>query len=155
MPRSLRTALVRHLNRACSYGDITAALNTSRTAEELVTGARSLGPPNVVEHVLIDSRDCSAPRSSQFAPTPISSVAAILEATRVRDGPRNVFGRAAELAYFFLFSIFPLLLVMTTAMRVFGWGDRILTDMLNYFGRLMPPAAYDLVTATLGEVCGR
>jgi membrane protein len=64
----------------------------------------------------------------------------------------NVFGRAAELAYFFLFSVFPLLLVLTNLLGMIASGRRIEQDLLRYFGSVMPPAAYQLVASTLDQI---
>ena len=64
----------------------------------------------------------------------------------------NVFGRAAELAYFFLFSAFPLLLVLTNLLGMMAEGDRIRGELLRYFMTAMPPNAYILLSNTLDEV---
>jgi membrane protein len=64
----------------------------------------------------------------------------------------NVFGRAAELAYFFLFSVFPLLLVLSNILGMTSEGQRIQEDLLRYFSSVMPPAAYRLLATTLDEV---
>jgi membrane protein len=64
----------------------------------------------------------------------------------------NILGRAAELAFFFLFSIFPLLIVLTSLLRFVPNGARVRTDLLHYFGTALPPSAYRLVVKTLHEV---
>jgi membrane protein len=64
----------------------------------------------------------------------------------------NVFGRAAELAYFFLFSIFPLLIVLTSLLGALASGEQFLRSLLDYFAAIMPKSAYDLVASTLDEI---
>jgi membrane protein len=64
----------------------------------------------------------------------------------------NVFGRAAELAYFFLFSLFPLLLVLSNLLGILEDGPRIQQDLLRYFSSVMPWTAYQLLATTLDQV---
>ncbi len=64
----------------------------------------------------------------------------------------NVFGRAAELAYFFLFSIFPLLIVLTSILGRIAKGAEIQREMLQYFRTALPWSAYELVSNTLHEI---
>jgi membrane protein len=64
----------------------------------------------------------------------------------------NVFGRAAELAYFFLFSLLPLLLVLSNLLGLVSDGRRIQQDMLRYFSSVMPWTAYRLLATTLDQV---
>ena len=64
----------------------------------------------------------------------------------------NVLGRAAELAYFFLFSVFPLLLVLTNVLGMVSSGSRIQESLERYFSTAMPPAAYRLISSTLAEI---
>ena len=61
----------------------------------------------------------------------------------------NVFGRAAELAYFFLFSIVPLLIVLTSLLGLVPAGSEILHELLRYFRRALPWSAYQLVASTV------
>jgi membrane protein len=64
----------------------------------------------------------------------------------------NVLGRAAELAYFFLFSIFPLLIVLTSLVGIVSGGTEIRDELLRYFRTALPHAAYQLVAGTLREI---
>jgi membrane protein len=64
----------------------------------------------------------------------------------------NVFGRAAELAYFFLFSIFPLLIVLTSILGLLSAGAEIRAELLRYFRTALPWSAYQLVASTLDEI---
>jgi membrane protein len=64
----------------------------------------------------------------------------------------NVFGRAGELGFFFLFSVFPLLLALTNLLGMISEGGHIRQDLLQYFQTIMPWSAYQLVASTLSEV---
>ncbi len=64
----------------------------------------------------------------------------------------NVFGRAAELAYFFLFSMFPLLIVASSILGIFAFGADIRNEWLRHFRTALPRSAYDLVVQTLQEI---
>src|SRR4051812_16149498 len=67
-------------------------------------------------------------------------------------GKHKVFGQAAEMAYFFLFSVCPLLLVLTSVLGIVAEGENIRRDLLRYFARVMPPSAFELVTQALDEI---
>ncbi|MEO8596498.1 MAG: YihY/virulence factor BrkB family protein [Candidatus Solibacter sp.] len=64
----------------------------------------------------------------------------------------NVFGRAAELAYFFLFSLFPLLIVLTSLLGTVSGGAEIRGELLRYLRTALPPTASRLVESTLAEI---
>ena len=84
----------------------------------------------------------------------LAELDASLIATRVWEKVQtdNVFGRAAELAYFFLFSMFPLLIVFTSVLGLVSGGAEITTELLRYFRTALPWAAYQLVESTLHEI---
>ncbi|MCS6873521.1 MAG: YihY/virulence factor BrkB family protein [Pyrinomonadaceae bacterium] len=64
----------------------------------------------------------------------------------------EIFGRAAEIAFYFLFSIFPLLLFLTT---LFGLAlknsDELQTQLFSYLKQVMPGSAYELLQKALHE----
>lgn len=64
----------------------------------------------------------------------------------------NVFGRAAELAYFFFFSIFPLLIALTSLLSVVSGGARFQGELLRYFHAVLPDSAFELLSTTLAEI---
>ena len=65
----------------------------------------------------------------------------------------EILGRAAQLSYFFLLALFPLLLFLITLFGYFnGTGSHLQQRMIAYLGDVMPPAALQLVVATLDEV---
>jgi len=65
----------------------------------------------------------------------------------------QIFGRAAQLSYFFLLALFPLLLFLITLFGYFnGEGSHLQERMIAYLADVMPPAALQLVVATLDEI---
>ena len=65
----------------------------------------------------------------------------------------EIFGRAAQLSYFFLLAVFPLLIFLITLFGYFnGGGSHLQTKMIAYLADVMPPAAVQLVVATLDEI---
>lgn len=65
----------------------------------------------------------------------------------------QILGRAAQLSYFFLLALFPLLLFLITLFGYFnGDGSHLQQRMIAYLGDVMPPAALQLVVATLDEI---
>src|SRR5271166_7151245 len=64
----------------------------------------------------------------------------------------NILGRAAELAYFFLFSIFPLLIVLTTMLGFLSTGLEIREHLWRYFRTALPASAYDLMAREFEKV---
>jgi membrane protein len=65
----------------------------------------------------------------------------------------EVFGRAAQLAYYFLLALFPLLLFLTSVIGlVLGSGTGLRHKLFNYLSEFLPPSAYQLVDSTMNEV---
>ena len=65
----------------------------------------------------------------------------------------NVFGRAAELSYYFLLALFPLLIFLTSIIGlVLGSGTGTRHMLFNYLARIMPPSAFQLIDSTMYEV---
>ena len=65
----------------------------------------------------------------------------------------RVFGRAAELSYYFLLALFPLLIFLTSIMGiVIGQGTGTRQQLFGYLARIMPPSAFQLIEATMIEV---
>ena len=70
-----------------------------------------------------------------------------------RAEKHEIFGRAAQLSYFFLLALFPLLIFLITLFGYFnGAGSHLQARMIAYLGDVMPPAALQLVVATLDEI---
>lgn len=65
----------------------------------------------------------------------------------------RMFGRAAELSYYFLLALFPLLIFLTSIIGlILGSGTGTRHQLFDYLARIMPPAAYQLISATMYEV---
>lgn len=65
----------------------------------------------------------------------------------------DVWGRAAQLSYYFLLALFPLLLVMMALLGIFAdKGTELRHSLINYLGQVMPESAGELVTKTVEEL---
>ena len=65
----------------------------------------------------------------------------------------EVFGRAAQLSYYFLLALFPLLIFLTSFIGVvIGSGTGLRHSLFNYLGQVMPAAALQLVETTISEI---
>lgn len=65
----------------------------------------------------------------------------------------NVFGRAAELSYYFLLALFPFLIFLTSVIGVvLGPGTGTRHALFQYLARIMPPSAFQLIDNTMFEV---
>src|SRR5215207_7434677 len=65
----------------------------------------------------------------------------------------DVFGRAAQLSYYFLLALFPLLLFLITLLGYFAdAGSELRASLISYLGDVMPQSATELVQTTRDEV---
>src|SRR4051812_45196948 len=65
----------------------------------------------------------------------------------------DVFGRSAQLAYYFLLALFPLLLFLTSVIGlVMGSGTGLRHSLFNYISQVLPGDAFKLVDSTMFEV---
>lgn len=81
--------------------------------------------------------------------TPRQLIHNVLEEVRAN----NVFGRAAELAFYFLFALFPLILLFMTLFGLFASRRAELqNDLSSYFADLLPPSAFQLLHRISSEV---
>lgn len=68
-------------------------------------------------------------------------------------GKDRVLGRAAELAYYFLLALFPLLLFLTSLIGILmGSGTGLRHSLFNYLTAILPGSAGQLVDSTMFEV---
>ncbi len=71
--------------------------------------------------------------------------------TRIND--HDIFGRAAQLSYYFLLALFPLLLFLVTLLGYFAQaGSDLRHKLLTYLATVMPSSAITLVYRTLDEI---
>ncbi len=65
----------------------------------------------------------------------------------------DVWGRAAQLSYYFLLALFPLLLFLTALLGSFAEsGTELRQELMSYLGAVVPPSATDLINKTLEEI---
>lgn len=65
----------------------------------------------------------------------------------------NVFGRAAQLSYYFLLALFPLLLFLVNLLGYLAQsGSELRDSLMSYLATLMPAASFQLVQTTLDEI---
>ncbi len=68
----------------------------------------------------------------------------------LRDG---VFDRAAQLSFYFLLALFPLLIFLTSIIGfVLGSERELRQNLLIYLAQVMPPEAFRLTSSTLSEI---
>lgn len=71
--------------------------------------------------------------------------------TRIND--HDIFGSAAQLSYYFLLALFPLLLFLMTLLGYFAEaGSELRNKLIIYLATIMPPSAITLVHTTLDEI---
>jgi membrane protein len=62
----------------------------------------------------------------------------------------DVFGRSAQLAYYFFLALFPALICLTALIGMLaGSGTRLHDSLLSYIATALPPSAYELISQTL------
>ena len=70
-----------------------------------------------------------------------------------RFSGHDLLGRAAQLSYYFLLALFPLMLVLVTLLGyVAGAGSELRNKLLSYLAAVMPSSAVTLVHTTLDEI---
>ena len=64
----------------------------------------------------------------------------------------EVFGRSAQLAYYFFLALFPFLICVIASLSVFGSADSGRAVLFGFLARFLPRAAFQLITTTFGEI---
>src|SRR5262249_19490285 len=65
----------------------------------------------------------------------------------------DVVGQAAELAFYFLFALFALILIVVTSFGLFpGVRFKLQNNLLPYWVVLLPPIAFQLLQTVVGEL---
>ena len=71
--------------------------------------------------------------------------------TRIND--HDLFARSAQLSYYFLLALFPLLVFLVTLLGYFAEaGSQLRNSLLSYLAKVMPYSAITLVHSTLDEI---
>lgn len=84
-----------------------------------------------------------------FRGIPLKEVAKRTWAEILND---DVFGRAAQLAYYFFLALFPFLIFVIASLSVFGAADRGRDLLFRFFAGALPPPAFNLVAKTFDEI---
>jgi|ERR1043165_147964 membrane protein len=72
---------------------------------------------------------------------------------RLWDDDCEVFARAAQLSYYFLLALIPLLIFLTSAMgMIMGPETHMHRNLFGYLARVMPPTAFKLITTTMHDI---
>ena len=65
----------------------------------------------------------------------------------------DVWGRAAQLSYYFLLALIPLLVFLTSVIGVMiGAGTGMRHTLFNYLSQVMPPSAFQLIDKTMWDL---
>src|SRR6201981_4208981 len=65
----------------------------------------------------------------------------------------DAIGRASQLAFEFLFALFPLILLIVTMFGIFASRSADLrNDFLSYFSNFLPPGAFEVLRTTHDEL---
>ena len=76
----------------------------------------------------------------------------LLKKTVREIGEDRIPSLAAETAYYFFFSLFPLLLFLTPLLGLLGNGEQLVESLLSRLAATMPPDALSLLRRTLVEI---
>ena len=129
----------------------TESVGIRRRTGPLSQALRLINPPT--------SDQTDPATSNLFGPvTTVSVVALLFKHWRTvslevynRTFEDDVFGRAAQLAYYWLFSIFPLLIFLT-ALLAYLPMPRFFESLFDYLQRILPPDAFSLVNTTFQQI---
>jgi membrane protein len=64
----------------------------------------------------------------------------------------DVFGRAAQLAYYFFLALIPFLISVIASLSVLGAADRGRALLLQFFADALPPSASELIDMTFNQI---
>jgi membrane protein len=81
-----------------------------------------------------------------------ASVKEVLKRTWAEIRAHDVFGRAAQLAYYFFLALFPFLICVIASLSMFGNADRGRALLFGILARLLPAMAIELITKTFNEI---
>ena len=81
------------------------------------------------------------------------SWALIAKRTWKKANADDIFGRSAQLAYYFFLALFPMLIFLISTLGVFpGAAEPIRHGMFQFLSQALPAAASDLIQKTMNEV---
>jgi membrane protein len=76
----------------------------------------------------------------------------ILKRTWTEIRADDVFGRAAQLAYYFFLALFPFLICVIATLSVFGSADRGRVLLFSLLSRFLPEPAFQLIAETFNQI---
>src|SRR5215472_9491511 len=76
----------------------------------------------------------------------------VLERTWAEMRAHDVFGRAAQLAYYFFLALFPFLICVVSVLSIFGAADRGRALLFTFLARLLPAPAFQLIVDTFSQI---
>jgi len=94
----------------------------------------------------------TAPAAPHPRPTPRIGLAGLVAHTWSEMRADDVFGRAAQIAYYFLFALFPFLVFVIASLSVFGSADRGRALLFELLAGVLPPPAFQLISDTFNEM---
>ena len=80
------------------------------------------------------------------------NVVQLLKKTGHEIGEDRITSLAAQTAYYFFFSLFPLLLFLTPMLGLFGNGQQLMDMLLSRLSSTLPPDTMSLIRRILGQV---
>lgn len=105
------------------------------------------------EHAEVAQSGGQAPRE-ELSPWKLGGLTVKELAKRVWGSLNNddVFGRSAQLAYYFFLALFPALIFLTSILGLLaGPGTQLHDSLIRFMAQALPPSAFDLVSKTLEE----
>jgi membrane protein len=90
--------------------------------------------------------------ASNPAPWDSSSLRDLAKCTWGEIRADDVFGRAAQLAYYFFLALFPFLICVIATLSLFGSADRGRAMLLGLFAHSLPAPAFQLISTTITEI---
>lgn len=79
-------------------------------------------------------------------------VVQLLKKTGREIGEDRITSLSAQTAYYFFFSLFPLLMFLTPMLGLFGNGQQLMDSLLSRLSSTLPPDSLSLIRRILGEV---
>lgn len=79
----------------------------------------------------------------------------ILKRTWAEIRADDIFGRAAQLAYYFFLALFPFLICVIATLSIFGSADRGRILLFSFLAHFLPDQASDLIDGTFNQILAK
>ena len=80
------------------------------------------------------------------------SIGEVLKLTWAEIQDDDIFGRAAQLAYYFFLGLFPFLIFVVASLSVFGFADRGRLLLFQFGSSALPGVAFDVINETFNDI---